>query len=86
MYVGSTDPQKRISANMNLFTDIERAAFAFEQTNDGQMQRINGLDIYVANNEGLTTAYWHNKNMYVWISVKLSLNEITSALISMIGE
>ncbi len=86
MYVGSTDPQKRISANMNLFTDIERAAFAFEQTNDGQMQRINGLDIYVANNEGLTTAYWHNKNMYVWISGKLSPNEITSALISMIGE
>ena len=86
MYVSSTDPQKRISANMNLFTDIEHAAFTFEQTNDGQMQRINGLDIYVANNEGLTTAYWHNKNMYVWISGKLSLNEITSALISMIGE
>ena len=86
MYVSSTDPQKRISANMNLFTDIERAAFAFEQTNDGQMQRVNGLNIYVADNEGLMTAYWYSKNMYVWISGKLSLNEITSVLISMIGE
>ena len=38
IYVSSTDPQKRISANMNLFTDIERAAFAFEQTNDGQIR------------------------------------------------
>lgn len=43
MYVSNTEPQKRISANMNLFTDIEHAAFAFEQTNDGQMQRANGL-------------------------------------------
>ena len=86
MYVSNTEPQKRILANMNLFTDIEHAAFAFEQTNDGQMQRVNGLDIYVANNEGLTTAYWYSKNMYVWISGKLSPNEITSALISMIGE
>ena len=32
------------------------------------------------------TAYWYSKNMYVWISGKLSLNEITSVLISMIGE
>ena len=31
IYVSSTDPQKRISANMNLFTNIERAAFTFEQ-------------------------------------------------------
>lgn len=76
MYVSSTDPQKRISANMNLFTDIERAAFTFEQTNDGQMQRVNGLDIYVADNEGQTTAYWYNKNMYICLSGSASETEI----------
>ena len=86
MYVSSTDPQKRISANMNLFTDIERAAFAFEQTNDGQMQRANGLDIYVADNEGQTTAYWYNKNMYICLSGSASETEIINAILYMIGE
>lgn len=86
MYVSSTDPQKRISANMNLFTDIERAAFTFEQTNDGQMQRVNGLDIYVADNEGQTTAYWYNKNMYICLSGSASETEIINAILYMIGE
>lgn len=40
------------------------------------MQRVNGLDIYVADNEGQTTAYWYNKNMYICLSGSASETEI----------
>ena len=51
-----------------------------------EMQRVNGLDIYVADNEGQTTAYWYNKNMYICLSGSASETEIINAILYMIGE
>lgn len=86
VYVNDKQPDKRMTCLINIYTDVDMAYFSFEQTREGELVCADGLEFYVSDNMGRTSACWYNNVMYICVAGELECREITEIMLLIIGE
>lgn len=76
---------QQVASVINLYTDIDFAYFSFEQSREGELISTNGIEYYVSDNMGQTSACWYNAATYVFITGDVSKDDMTQLMISLIG-
>lgn len=79
LYGNRFDKQQTIVGVIQQFIDPNHVAFSFEQSYTGQMQQLNGWNVYVTENIDAPVAFWHNNRMSLLLSGKTSQTEVFSA-------
>lgn len=85
VYTNSQDEDRQITCIVNLYTEIDYAYFSFEQSREGDLVSINGIDLYVSDNIERSSACWHNNAMYIRSVGQVGREEITRIMLSLIG-
>ncbi len=84
-YENVNDSSQQVESVINLYTDIEFAYFSFEQSHDGELVSANGIEYYVSDNMGQTSACWYNAATYVFVTGDIGEDKMTQLMVSLIG-
>lgn len=85
IYVRSDASDERITCTISYFTDVDYAYFSFEQSREGEIQNIQGMDIYVNSNIERNSATWYNDIMYTKVAGQITPEKAVRILLRLIG-
>lgn len=85
VYKNANDSNQQVAAVINLYSDIEYAYFSFEQSRNGELISSNGIEYYVSDNMGQTSACWYNAATLIFLTGDIEVDQMTNLVISLIG-
>lgn len=85
VYNNANDSNQQVAAVINLYSDIEYAYFSFEQSRNGELISFNGIEYYVSDNMGQTSACWYNAATLIFLTGDIEVDKMTNLVISLIG-
>lgn len=85
VYKNANDSNQQVAAVINLYSDLEYAYFSFEQSRNGELISSNGIEYYVSDNMGQTSACWYNAATLIFLTGDIEVDKMTNLVISLIG-